>query len=173
MGYLCNWKIKIRVSDPHFFFADPDPDLDPGKNLHADPDPDPGGIRGRGLGVKGKKYFFLVFFTFQMILNNRCLKSEQKKWNCLHCTSPTLQNNDLFIHFLTFLPGSGSRSGSGQGKNMRILRIRIRIRIRNPELNTVFPPRILLISWASSSRMRSCSTQRDWQIYLQPEVRPY
>ena len=25
-----------RVSDPHFFFADPDPD--PGKNLHADPD---------------------------------------------------------------------------------------------------------------------------------------
>ena len=66
-----------RVSDPHFFFADPDP----GKNLHADPDPDPdpGGIRGRGLGVKGKNDFFLVFFTFQMILNNGCLKSEQKK----------------------------------------------------------------------------------------------
>ena len=41
----------IRVSDPHFFFADPDP----GKNLHADPDPDPGGIRGKGLGIKGKK----------------------------------------------------------------------------------------------------------------------
>ena len=60
----------------------------------------------------------------------RRLKSEQKKWNCLHCTSPTLQNNDLFIHFLTFLPGSGSTnlrgSGSGQGKNMRI-------RIRNPD----------------------------------------
>ena len=35
-----------------FFFADPDP----GKNLHADPDP--GGIRGRGLGVKGKMIFF-------------------------------------------------------------------------------------------------------------------
>ena len=35
-----------------FFFADPDP----GKNLHADPGP--GGIRGRGLGVKGKKDFF-------------------------------------------------------------------------------------------------------------------
>ena len=46
-----------RVSDPHFF-ADPDP----GKNLHADPDPDPGGIRGRGLGVKGKNEFFLSFF---------------------------------------------------------------------------------------------------------------
>ena len=47
-----------RVLDPHFFFADPDPD--PGKNFHADPDtdPDPGGIRGRGLGVKGKNYFF-------------------------------------------------------------------------------------------------------------------
>jgi len=29
------------------------------------------------------------------------LKSEQKKWNCLHCTSPTLQN--LFIPFLSFL----------------------------------------------------------------------
>ena len=41
-----------------FFFADPDP----GKNLHADPDPDPGGIRGRGLGVKGKNDFFLSFF---------------------------------------------------------------------------------------------------------------
>ena len=39
-----------------FFFADP------GKNLHADPDPDPGGIRGRGLGVKGKNEFFLSFF---------------------------------------------------------------------------------------------------------------
>ena len=37
-----------------------------------------------------------------MILNNGCLKSEQKKWNCLHCTSPTLQNNDLFIPFLSF-----------------------------------------------------------------------
>ena len=49
---------RIRI-----FFADPDP----GKNLHADPDP--GGIRGKGLGVKG----------FQMILNNGCLKSEQKK----------------------------------------------------------------------------------------------
>ena len=35
-----------------FFFADPDP----GKNFHADPDP--GGIRGRGLGVKGKNDFF-------------------------------------------------------------------------------------------------------------------
>ena len=35
-----------------FFFADPDP----GKNPHADPDP--GGIRGRGLGVKGKNDFF-------------------------------------------------------------------------------------------------------------------
>ena len=33
---------RIRI-----FFADPDP----GKNLHADPDT--GGIRGRGLGVKG------------------------------------------------------------------------------------------------------------------------
>ena len=39
--------VTPRVSDP-----------DPGKNLHADPDPDPGGIRGRGLGVKGKNDFF-------------------------------------------------------------------------------------------------------------------
>jgi len=46
---------NYSVSDPHFF-ADPDP----GKNLHADPDP--GGIRGRGLGVKGKMNFFLSFF---------------------------------------------------------------------------------------------------------------
>ena len=52
--------ILCRVSDPHFFFADPDP----GKNFHADPvpvpdpDPDPGGIRGRGVGVKGKNDFF-------------------------------------------------------------------------------------------------------------------
>ena len=46
-----NGTLPDRVSDPHFS-ADPDP----GKNLHADPvpDPDPGGIRGRGLGVKGK-----------------------------------------------------------------------------------------------------------------------
>ena len=46
--------INIRVSDPHFFLADPE--SDPGKNLHADPDP--GGIRWRGLGVKGKNDFF-------------------------------------------------------------------------------------------------------------------
>ena len=127
--YICRYiqiRKESRVSDPQFFFADPDPD--PGKNFHADPDP--GGIRERG--VKWKNDFFLVFFTFQMILNNGGLKSEQKKWNCLHCTSPTLQNNDLFIHFLTFLPGSRSANlcGSGQGKNMRILRIRI----RNPGL---------------------------------------
>ena len=45
-----------------FFFADPD--QDPGKNLHADPDPDPdpGGIRGRGVVVKGKNDFFFSFF---------------------------------------------------------------------------------------------------------------
>ena len=49
---------NFRVSDPHFF-ADSDPD--PGKNLHADPDP--GGIRGRGLGVKGKNEFFFEFFS--------------------------------------------------------------------------------------------------------------
>ena len=49
--------VKSRVSDPHFFFF-----ADPGKNFHADPDPDSGGIRGRGLGVKGKNDFFLSFF---------------------------------------------------------------------------------------------------------------
>ena len=43
---------RIRI-----FFADPDP----GKNFDADPDP--GGIRGRGLGVKGKMNFFLEFFS--------------------------------------------------------------------------------------------------------------
>ena len=53
---LSGCSYKTRVSDSHFFFADPDP----GKNLHADPDP--GGIRGRGLGVKGKMIFFLSFF---------------------------------------------------------------------------------------------------------------
>ena len=47
--------MNIRVSDPHFIFADPDP----GKNLHVDPDP--GGIRGRGLEVKGKNDFFSFF----------------------------------------------------------------------------------------------------------------
>ena len=43
---------KIRVSDAHYFFADPDLDH--------------GGIRG----VKGKNYFLFVFFSFQMILNS-------------------------------------------------------------------------------------------------------
>ena len=42
-----------------FFLADPDP----GKNFHADPDPDPGGIRGRGVVVKGKMKFFFEFFS--------------------------------------------------------------------------------------------------------------
>ena len=36
-----------------FFFADPDPD------------PDPGGIRGRGLGVKGKNDFVEFFSRFR------------------------------------------------------------------------------------------------------------
>ena len=55
VGYV-SYRVFIinRVSDPHFF-ADPDP----GKNLHADPDP--GGIRGRGLGVKGKNELFFGF----------------------------------------------------------------------------------------------------------------
>ena len=51
---ICRAGFRIRI----FFFADPDPD--PGKNLHADPDP--GGIRGRGLGVKGKIEFLKSFF---------------------------------------------------------------------------------------------------------------
>ena len=52
---IYNTGFRIRI-----FFADPDP----GKNFHADPvpDPDPGGIRGRGLGVKGKMNFFLYSF---------------------------------------------------------------------------------------------------------------
>merc|ERR1711860_57032 len=38
------------------------------------------GYPGEGSGGKGKKLiFFLSFFTFQMILNNGCLKSEPKK----------------------------------------------------------------------------------------------
>ena len=45
--YIPGFRIRI-------FFADPDP----GKNFHADPDADPGGIRGRGLGIKGKNDFF-------------------------------------------------------------------------------------------------------------------
>ena len=53
--------VGSRVSDPHFFFADPDP----GKNFHADPDPDPGGIRGRGVVVKGKMIFFEFFSRFR------------------------------------------------------------------------------------------------------------
>ena len=56
MAYFHRSIHLTRVSDPHFF-ADPDP----GKNLHADPDP--GGIRGRGLGVKGKNDFFFEFFS--------------------------------------------------------------------------------------------------------------
>ena len=48
--------IIFRVSTP-LFFADPDP----GKNLHADPDP--GGIRRRGVGVKGHNDFFFEFFS--------------------------------------------------------------------------------------------------------------
>ena len=48
-----------------FFFADPDPDPDPGKNFDADPVPDPGGIRGRGLGVKGKMNFFEFLSRFR------------------------------------------------------------------------------------------------------------
>ena len=44
-----------------FFFADPDP----GKNFRADPDPDPWGIRGRGLGVKGKNDFLSFFSRFR------------------------------------------------------------------------------------------------------------
>ena len=62
LGYNTEAGFRIRI-----FFADPDP----GKNFHADP--------GEGGGGKGKKLFFLVFFTFQMILNNGGLKSEQKK----------------------------------------------------------------------------------------------
>ena len=103
-----------RVSDPHFFCGSGS-----GQKSSCGSGSGSGswGYPGEGAGGKGKKWIFCwVFFTFQMILNNGCLKSEQKKWNCLHCTSPTLQNNDLFIHFLIFLPGSGS----GQGKNMRI-----------------------------------------------------
>ena len=66
-SFISGFRIRIFLADP-----------DPGKIFHADPDP--GGIRGRGLGVKGKNdFFFIVFFTFQMILHIGCLKSELKK----------------------------------------------------------------------------------------------
>ena len=50
-------------------------------------------IRGRGLGVKGKNDFFLVFFTFQIILNNGCLLlkvwTEEMKLFALHISYST------------------------------------------------------------------------------------
>ena len=76
------------------------------------------GVSGEGLGVRENEFFFWVFITFQMILNNGCLKSEQKKWNCLHCTSPTLQNNEYsFISYLFV-----------RIRIRKFMRIRIRIR---------------------------------------------
>ena len=63
MEALNNFSYNSMVLSEHqgfgfaFFFADP------GKNLHADPDP--GGIRGRGLGVKGKNDFFEFFSRFR------------------------------------------------------------------------------------------------------------
>ena len=71
--FVCRTSVTFVGFRIRIFFADPDPD--PGKNFHADP----GGIRGRGVVEREKMIFFLVFFTFQMILNNGCLKSEQKK----------------------------------------------------------------------------------------------
>ena len=58
---VCFFSLFSRVSDPHFFFADPDP----GKNFHADPDPDPdpGSTRGREEVVKRKMKFFFEFFS--------------------------------------------------------------------------------------------------------------
>ena len=53
----------------------------------------------------------------------RRLKSEQK-WNCLHCTSPTLQNYDLFIPFFTFL-----------ARNRKFMRIRIRTGQKHADLD--------------------------------------
>ena len=50
------------------------------------------------------------------------LKSEQKEWNCLHCTSQTLQNFDLFISFLSF-------SARIRGR----IRIFLRIRLPDPD----------------------------------------
>ena len=58
MGAL-RYIIVIQGFGSAFFLADPDP----GKNLHADPDP--GGIRGRGLGVKGKNDFFEFISRFR------------------------------------------------------------------------------------------------------------
>ena len=54
LGRIFEMIMRISGFRIRIFFANPDP----GKNLHADPDPDPGGIRGRGLGVKGKNDFF-------------------------------------------------------------------------------------------------------------------
>ena len=62
------------------FFITPFPEFRIHIFFFADPDPGKIFMRIRILGVKGKNdFFFIVFFTFQMILNNGCLKSEQKK----------------------------------------------------------------------------------------------
>ena len=85
--------VFFRVSDPLFFLLS-------GSGSWGYP--------GEGGGGKGKNdFFFWVFFTFQMILNNGGWSLNRR--NEIVCK--ILQNYDLFIPFLTFLARIRIRPG--------------------------------------------------------------
>ncbi len=139
--------VFVRVSDPHWFNADPDTDPDPAFLLIADPD------SGSGSRVwwpkieknySWKKIKFFFWLKTKIYLSQGLHKGrpsyrrslQPSKENIQHFKTWKFYTFSIFVgHFCP--PGSGSGSAIWMRIRIRIqqlklMRIRIRIRIRNP-----------------------------------------
>ena len=133
---------KLRVSDPHWFNADPDPEF----FLIADPDPDPGFddlklTKNIQLEIKFLFYWSKIGIYLSLGLhkgrpsNRRSL--QPWKENIQHFKTWKLCPFSIFVEFFC-PPGSGS--GSAIWMRIRIQQLKlIRIRIRNPVSSSPSP----------------------------------
>ena len=117
--------VLVRVSDPHFFLADPDP----GKNE---------GVSGGGGGGKGKKCFLDFFSRFSRFLTRKANSLNRR--NEIVCIAHLLLYKIMIYSFISlpFCPDPDpdpqiyADPDPDPGRAKTCGSVRIRIRIRNP-----------------------------------------
>ncbi len=155
LAYLELWFHLCRVSDPHWFNADPDTDPDPAFFLIADLDsgsgfririPDPDRVFGdlKLEKIYNKKFNFYFWIKIAIYLTLGLHKGRPSYRRSLQPSKVNIQ------HF------KRSRSATCMGIRIRIqelklIRIRIRLRIRNPAFMHILSGK----SWSESAESKS------------------
>ncbi len=130
-------RVVFRVSDPHWFNADPDTDPDPAFFLIADPDP---GSRSRVWWSEIEKIYnlkFNFFFSWSKIAIYLSLGLHKGRPSYRR-SLPEVQKMKILSFFFNLLghfcsPGTGSGSAICMRIRIQQLKLmRIRIQIRNP-----------------------------------------